>query len=206
MVRQGGEDGVGDGADTRLDRRPVRDPLGDEARNPIVDLRARRRSHLDQRPVYLDPPENLADMNLVAPERAWLLGVGLEEEPGAPDERRRVVGVDSQTEVAVSIGTRGSSKDERVTGLLTKQVAHLAEVVGHEVERPGLEARSGHVGQEVRHVPQSVAERPVQVRAVVHGVHLMDPDALQRFGVGLDGVEEADGLAVGKRDDEVGAR
>ena len=59
---------------------------------------------LDERPVDLDPAEHLADVDLVASERARLLGVGLEEEAGAADERGGVVGVDAEAEVAVPIG------------------------------------------------------------------------------------------------------
>ena len=55
--------------------------------------------------------------------------------------------------------------------------AHLAEVVGHEVERAGVEVRPGHMRQEVRDVTQPVAERAVQVRAVVQRVHLVDAHA-----------------------------
>ena len=60
-------------------------------------------------------------------------------------------------------------------------------------------------GQEVRDVAQCIAERAVQVRAVVEGVHLVDPDAREVGGVPLDGVEQRDRLAVGERDDDVGA-
>ena len=55
----------------------------------VVELGPRRRADLDQRAVDVDPAEHLADVDLVAPERARHLGVGLEEEPGPPDERRR---------------------------------------------------------------------------------------------------------------------
>ena len=203
---EGGEDGVGDRADAGLDRRPVGDSLGDEGGDAIVDLGPRRRGHLDERPVDLDPAEHLADVDLVAAERPRLLGVGLEEEAGAADERGGVVGVDPEAEVAVPIGPRGRGEDERVTRALAEDVAHLAEVVRHEVDRAGAKARAGDVGQEVGHVAQAVAERAVQVRPVVDGVHLVDRHAFEAVGVGLDGVEQADRLAVGQRHDDVGAR
>ena len=52
---------------------------------------------------------------------------------------------------------------------------------------------------------QPVAERAVQVRPVVEGVHLVDPDTAEPVGVGLDGVEQRHRLAVGQRHDEIGA-
>ena len=53
---------------------------------------------------------------------------------------------------------------------------------------------------------QVAPERPVEVRAVVHGVHLVHRHVVEIAGVGLDGVEQDDRLAVGQRQDEVGAR
>ena len=80
MVGQRRHDRVGDRPDPDLDGRTVRDPLGDERGDAVVDRRACRRRHLDQRAVGLDPAEHLADVDLVAPERAGHLLVDLEEE------------------------------------------------------------------------------------------------------------------------------
>ena len=52
---------------------------------------------------------------------------------------------------------------------------------------------------------EAVAERAVQVRPVVQGVHLVDAHAVEPVGAGLDRVEQRDRFAVGERHDEVGA-
>ena len=51
-----------------------------------------------------------------------------------------------------------------------------------------------------------VAERAVQVRPVVDGVHLVDAQPVEAVGVGLDRVEHRDRFAVGQRHDDVGPR
>ena len=53
---------------------------------------------------------------------------------------------------------------------------------------------------------EAVAVPAVEVGAVVEGVHLVHPHAVEVAGLGrrLDRVEDGDGLAVGERDDEVG--
>ena len=74
-----------------------------ERRDAIVELGTWWGRHLDERAVDLDPPEDLADVDLVASERPRLLDVRFEEEAGPPDERGGVVGVDAEAEVAVAI-------------------------------------------------------------------------------------------------------
>ena len=44
----------------------------------------------------------------------------------------------------------------------------------------------------------------MQIRPVVHRVHLVHPNSVEPIGVGLDGVEQRDRLAVGQRHDDVG--
>ena len=53
---QRGQDGVGDRADTGLDRCPVRDSLGEVRGDAVVDVRGRWRGHLHQRVVGLVQP------------------------------------------------------------------------------------------------------------------------------------------------------
>ena len=53
---------------------------------------------------------------------------------------------------------------------------------------------------------QLAPERAVEVRPVVQGVHLVHRHAVEIAGVGLDGVEQDDRLAVGQRQDQVRAR
>ena len=149
---EGGEDRVGDRPDTGLDGRLVGDPLGDQCGDPVVELGPRRGRHLDERTVDLDPSEDLTDVDLVAPERTWLLDVGFEEEAGPPDERSGIVGVHSEAEVAVPVERRRGGENQWVASALAEQVAHLAEVVGDEVDRPCAEAWPGDMGQEVRQV------------------------------------------------------
>jgi hypothetical protein len=55
-------------------------------------------------------------------------------------------------------------------------------------------------------VAQPVPELPADVRPLVQGVHLVDADVLELLLMALEHVEEADRLAVGERDDHVGAR
>ena len=50
---------------------------------------------------------------------------------------------------------------------------------------------------------QPVAEFAVQVGPIVDRVHLVHPDAVEAVGVGLDGVEQCDRLAVRQRHDDV---
>ena len=59
--------------------------------------------HLDEGVVRLAPPHDLADVDLVAAEGARHPRVGLEEEPGPPDERGDVVGVQTEAEVPVAV-------------------------------------------------------------------------------------------------------
>ena len=81
VVAQAGEQGVRDRPDAGLDGGPVRDPLGDVGGDPLVDARSgSARWDLDEGPVDLGPARDLADVDLVAPERAGHPGVDLEEE------------------------------------------------------------------------------------------------------------------------------
>ena len=176
VIDERGHHGVGDGADARLDRRPVRDALGHEGRDPVVDVGAVGRRHLDERAVDLDPTDHLAHVDLVATERPRHLGVRLQEEPGPTDERRHVVGIQAQAEVAVAIGRGCRRQHERIGRAVRQDGPHLAEVVGDEIEGAGLERRSGHVRQEVGDVVQPARIRAVQIGPIVQRVHLVHDD------------------------------
>ena len=91
-------------------------PARPRSRRSCVGLGRRRRGDLDQRVVGLGPADDLADVDLVAPERPRHLLVGLEEEPGAPDERRDVVGVEANRADARarSVATRCTSPGRRL--------------------------------------------------------------------------------------------
>lgn len=52
-------------------------------------------------------------------------------------------------------------------------------------------------------MPQVVAQLAVDVGPVVQHEHLVHPHAVEALGLGLDGVEHRDGLAVGDGDDQV---
>ena len=103
----------------------------------------------------------------------------------------------------MTIGRRGRSEHEWINGPIAQDVAHLAEVVGHEVDGPRSETRSRDVRQEVRHVTHAVAELGMQVGTVVKYVHLMDMDASPVRAVRFDGVHQRDGFAVSDRKDDV---
>ena len=49
----------------------------------------------------------------------------------------------------------------------------------------------------------AVAERAVERRPIVQGVHLVDAQGVEPVGVRLDGVEHGHRFAVGQRDDDV---
>ena len=146
---QGGEDRVGDGTDPGLEGGAVADPLGDEARDAPVIVGEVRRRDLDQRIVRLTPPDDLGDVDLVASERAGHLPIGFEKEAGSPDERRDVVGVQPEAEVAMTVRRRRRGQHQRVTGSGAQDVAHLAEIVRDQVDRSLVEARPGDVGEKI---------------------------------------------------------
>ena len=52
---------------------------------------------------------------------------------------------------------------------------------------------------------QMLPQCAVQVRPIMQRVHLMNSDALEASSVRLDGIEHRDRLAVGERNDHVGA-
>ena len=93
-----------DRADAGLERGTVGDPLGDVAGDRTVEIVWFARLDLDQGPVGPAPACDLADVELVASERPRHVVGDLEEEPGPPDEARRVVGGYAEREVAVSVG------------------------------------------------------------------------------------------------------
>jgi hypothetical protein len=74
------------------------------------------------------------------------------------------------------------------------------------IDGAGGVAGSGHMGEEVGAVPDAVTERTMEGRPVVEGVHLVDAQVVDVAGVGFDGVEHGDWLAVGQRHDDIGVR
>ena len=165
-----------------------------------------RRRHLDQRVVGLHPAHDLADVDLVATERARHRGVAFEEEPRPPDERGDVVRVEAEAEVPVAVGRRRRGEHQWIVRALLQDVAHLAEVVRHEVERPGPERRTRHVGQEVRDVTEPVPNAPWRYGRSCSACIWCTVTSSRSAAVRLDGVEQRDRLAVGYRQDDVGAR
>ena len=53
---------------------------------------------------------------------------------------------------------------------------------------------------------QPIPECAGEVRAIVQGVHLVHPHAVEVGGMALDGVEQGDRLAVGERHDHIRSR
>ena len=189
-----------------LDRRAVRDALDDELRRCAHRSRSGRgRRDLDEGSVDLGPARDLADVELVPTERARHAGVDLEEERHRSDERRDVVAVRAQREVAMTVHRRGRGEHHRTLRRLPQQPRHLAEVVRDELTAPLVERRAGHRREEVRHVQQVVAHGAVQVGPVVERVHLVHANAAEAIRVRLDRVEDGHRLAVGERHDQVGA-
>ena len=205
VVTQGGQDGVGDRSDPRLDRRSVRDALRDECSDGRVGLVGFRRFGLHQRAVDPTPPGDLRDVHRVVTEGARHVLVRLQEHRPGAEESADVVGIGAQAEVAVAVRQRCSRDDQRATNGVTQQVRHLAEVSGHQIYATRMEVRPGHAGQEVRDVVQTVAVAAVQVATVDQRVHLVHADTLDqgRSGGLLDRVEGGDGLTHSERDDEV---
>ena len=205
MAAQPLQHGVGDAADADLQRRPVGDPLDDVGGDPAVALVGRGRRDLDQRPVRLAVAEQLARVDLVEPEGARHPRVDLEEERHLADQRRHVVGVRPEREVARAVRrARGGEHDRLPRGEL-QQPRHLAEVVRDELAAALPVGLAGRVREEVGDVPQPVAVGPVEVRPLLQRVHLVHPHAAQALVLALEHVEQPDRLPVGQRQDHVRA-
>ena len=140
------------------------------------------------------------------PNVRGICAVGFEEEPGPADERRDVVGVESEAEVAVAIGRRCGGEHERIGRARPQDGAHLAEVVGDEVDRARAEARPSDVRQEVRHVTEPVAEAPCRYGRSCSACIWWTRTPESRVSGSLDRIEQRDRLAVGERNDDVGVR
>ena len=205
VVAEGAHDRVGDGTDAGLDTGSVGDAFGDEGGDGVVVLVHLRWRHLHQRPLALDEAFDLADVDLVATERARHMRVDFEEEPCPADEAARVVGAHTEAEVTVPVRRRGASDHQGIVGPALHMAEDFAEVVGNKVNCALQVARSGDGRQEVRDVPQAVAVSSVKVGAVVEGMHLVHDDTLQGFSCcgRLDGVEQGLGLAVSQGHDEM---
>ena len=196
---------VGHSADPGLDRRAVGYPLRHQRGDSPVLLGGRDGVGLDQGVVDLRPPDHLADVQLVAAERARHLRVGLEEERCAPDQRSRVVTVGAQREVPVPVRPGSRSDHQRALGGPPEQVRNLTEVVRHEIALARQVRLAARRRQEVRDVAQMVTELAVDVAPFAQRLHLMDSDARELLGVLLEGVDELDRLAVGVRHHDVRA-
>ena len=116
---------------------PVGDPLGDVARRcarsasvgagGATSTSGQSASH---------QPTTWLTWTWLRPNVRGICAVGLEEEPGPADERRDVVGVEPEAEVAVPVRRRRPRRapaDRRCAS--REDVAHLAEVVRDEVDR-----------------------------------------------------------------------
>jgi hypothetical protein len=103
-------------ADARLHGRAVGDPLYDMLGDAPIDVPAGPGGEFDQRVVSLAPAGQLRDVDLVLSGGAGHPLVDLHEEGNLADERRQVVGVAAQREVAVAVGgaTAASTREQRV--------------------------------------------------------------------------------------------
>ena len=114
MVAEAGEDRVRDRADAGLDRRAVRDPLGDERRDPPVHLLGLERRNL--RPAAprcgssLPPCERCSWLR---PEVRGMHALASTKKRAA-DEARRVVGAGAERQVAVAVRRRDRGDHQRI--------------------------------------------------------------------------------------------
>ena len=197
---------VRDAADADLQRRAVGDPLDDRGGDRAVALVGRGGRDLDERPVGLAVAEQLGGVDLVEPERARHPLVDLEEERHLADQRRDVVGVRAEREVAGAVGRARRRQHDRVPGRELQQPRHLREVVRDELAAALPVRLARRAREEVGDVPQPVAEGPVDVRPLVQRVHLVHAHAAQALVLALEHVEQPDRLPVGQREDHVRAR
>jgi hypothetical protein len=178
-VRERGHDRVGDRADARLQAGAVGMR---SATKPAMVWSSRPSAGGGTSASGWSLPHvtgDLADVDLVAAERARHLRVDFEEEPGTADEAAGVVGTDAEAEVAVTVGRRGGGDHQRVVGAARMWSNTSLKWLGTRSTCARLVARPGDVRQEVRDVPQSVAVLAVQVRAVAQRVHLVHGDAVE---------------------------
>ena len=180
-------------------RRAVGDVLDHRGGDPLVALVGSDARHLDERSRRLAPPGHLRDVDLVEAERARHLRVGLEEERHAADQRRHVLGVGPEAEVAVGVGHARGGDHERAARAVPEQLRHLREVVGHEVDVARPVRRPRRRREEVADVAEVVAAFSALMRALVEGVHLVDAHAIEPPVLGLEHVEQRHRLAVRHR-------
>jgi hypothetical protein len=171
----------------------------------LVALVGNHGRDLDQRPLRLAEAGELRDVQLVEAEGPRHARVELEEERHVADERGDVLGVGPQADEAMAIGRRRRGDDQRAARGRPQQRGHLREVVGDEVAAAVPIGLARRRRQEVGDVAKVRCARAVQVGPVVQRMHLMQAHVLQALVVGLQHVDEGDGLAVGHRDDDVGA-
>ena len=158
---------------------------------------------LGRRVVGLAEADQVAHVQLVAAEGARQPRVDLHEERHLADQRRRVLGVGRQREVAVAVRGRHGGHDQGGLHDLAHQARHLAERVGDQVAVAAVEGLPGVRRQEPRHVPQP-RHLAVDVAALAHGQHLVQAHrALQPVHAGLDGVDHGVRLPVGGAHDHV---
>jgi hypothetical protein len=103
MIPEHAEDLVRQHAYPDLQRRAVRDALGDVLQEPIVYLAHRAGREFREGIVGLAPACDLADVHLVLAEGPRHLVVDLEKQGHLPDHGRHVLGVGTQREVTVAV-------------------------------------------------------------------------------------------------------
>lgn len=203
VVAQRRHDRVRYRPDPALDRGPVGNPIGNVLGDCVVERPRCRRFNRHERPVRTAPPRDLADVQLIASERARHVFGDFQEEATTADETRGVVGGDPQGEVAVPIRGRCSRDDERVVDSVSHDLVHLGEVRRYEPDIAGGEVRPRDVRQEVRDVPEPITELAGEIPPVVDRVHLVDQNAIETVGCVLDRIEHRCRLSVPEGDDDL---
>jgi hypothetical protein len=173
------------------------EPLDDPLRDRLVTLVGRRGRDLGERRVALAPAEQLGGMDLVEALAARHAVVDLDEERYAPDQRRDLLGVGAEAEVAVPVGRARRRKHERALRRGLQQVGLSEKWLGARSHLPAPVGRARDRREEVGDMAEVVAAVAFDRGPAVKRVHRVDAHPVQALVVRLEHVDQADRLSVG---------
>ena len=218
VVLQGVADGVGQGADPHLQRRPVLDQIGDDPTDGEVGRLGLGPGHDQQGGGVFDDPGDPGDMDGAVAEHARHVRIDLDHDgPGRVRHRLGVVRVGPEREESVGVHRRDGADQRIHPDFVAQQARRLLEAGRDELDRIGpplLEgallqpAFDGAVEQAPR--PDPVHQLVAQHRVAGDGggeqiieVHILDLAALSPFGQGL---QQGRGLGHAQAHGDLGAR